>query len=170
MSTPRPEEKYYWLAHQELMPTLGLPSPACLCGCHTSMCSRPGKAGREVEIMKTVENPGQMSSNTVGWMKLGVSECKLKTNMQSWEFSQSWWAVFYKFSCRSVLQAHSYSYTLDNYTAQVSVNNNMWSPVYITSHFIKYTCSTAPRWTGVPNIQPITWQQLHAFHHVDMDR
>lgn len=37
------------------------------------MCSRPGKAGREVEIMKTVENPGQMSSNTVGWMKLGVS-------------------------------------------------------------------------------------------------
>lgn len=166
------------------MPTLGLPSPACLCGCHTSMCSRPHvlrtawvlpccprKSGREVEIMKTVENPGQMSSNTVGWMKLGVSECKLKTYMQSCEFSQSWWAVFYKSSCRSVLQAHSYSYTLDNYTcAQVSVNNNMWSPVYITSHFIKYTCSTWSSWTGVPNIQPITWQQLHAFPHVDMDR
>lgn len=41
VSTPQPEEKYYWLARQEPSPTLRLPSPACLHRCHTCMCSRP---------------------------------------------------------------------------------------------------------------------------------
>lgn len=91
VSTPQPEEKYYWLARQEPASTLGLPSPAC----HTCMYSRPhththimglsrflslslsrflpactGRDGREVENMKRLENPGQMWADRVGEMEV----------------------------------------------------------------------------------------------------
>lgn len=111
VSTPQPEEKYYWLARQQPSPTLRPPLTCpssslsqmhVLTQCAYIMYSLDfarfafGGGGREVENMKRLENRGQMWADRVGVMEVDLEQRVKVRNLRLSCRSMHCWIVLLK--------------------------------------------------------------------------